>query len=117
MSYIDAFLLPVARDAKDIYAAKAAEVGAAFRRHGALQVVECWGDDRPDFAKTVCVADDQNVVLSWIVWPSKEVRDAGHAALQADDRLGLGDPLFNPPSMLWSGFKPLVASEKEYTYA
>ena len=111
MSYIDAFILPVPTEGKEAYARKAARVAAALQAHGAIQVVECWGEDRPDFSNAAQVARDENVVLSWIVWPSKEVRDAGHAAVQADHGLQLDDPLFNPSRMLWSGFTPLFHTQ------
>ncbi len=55
----------------------------------ATKVVECWGDDVPDgevtsFPKAVQKKDDETICLSWIVWPSKEARDA--SAKQAPRR-------------------------------
>jgi uncharacterized protein YbaA (DUF1428 family) len=52
------------------FAKRAAEV---FREHGALKVVECWGDDVPEgkvtsFPMAVKLPKDETVVFSWIAW-------------------------------------------------
>jgi len=41
-----------------------------FKEHGALKLVECWGDDVPDgkvtsFPMAVKRKDDETVVFSW----------------------------------------------------
>ena len=51
-----------------------------FKEHGALKFVECWGDDVPDgrltsFPMAVKRKDDETVVFSWIVWPSRDLRN------------------------------------------
>ena len=56
-------------------------MGAVFKEHGALAVVECWGDDVPEgkltsFPMAVKREPDETVVFGWIVWPSRELRDA-----------------------------------------
>ena len=49
--------------------------------------------------------DDETVVFSWIVWPSREVRDEGMKKVMADPRLqpdknptegAAGDPPIDP---------------------
>ena len=73
---------PVAsRTSRDAYLALATKAAAVFKRHGALRVVECWGDDVPEgtltsFTLAVQRKDNEAVVFSWIEWPSREARDA-----------------------------------------
>ena len=118
MSYVDGFVIPVPLDRKEDYFRMAARVAPVFKEHGALQVVECWGDDVSDdrsggFAGAVGAGEGENVVLSWIVWPSKEARDQGNARILADERLKLdGDPLFNPGRMICGGFVPVLNTTK-----
>ena len=45
-----------------------------------MKFVECWGDDVPEgkvtsFPMAVKRKDDETVVFSWIIWPSRNVRD------------------------------------------
>jgi uncharacterized protein YbaA (DUF1428 family) len=63
-----------------------------FKEHGALKLLECWGDDVPDgkltsFPMAVKCAADKTVVFSWIMWPSRQVRDASMKKVMADPRM------------------------------
>lgn len=54
----------------------------------------------------------EEVVFSWIVWPSKEVRDAGNTAAMTDVRLqgwDINKMPFNGKRMIFGGFKTIVA--------
>jgi len=77
MSYVDGFLLPVPEDRKDDYRKLATDAAQVFKDHGALAVVECWGDDIPagevtSFPMAVKAKPGEVVVFSWIVWPLVE---------------------------------------------
>ena len=92
MTYIDGFVAAVPTANREAYQEHAKAVAALFRSHGALRVVECWGDDVPDgkltsFPRAVQCRDDETVVFSWIEWPSKAVRDAGMAKVLADPEM------------------------------
>ncbi len=119
MPYVDGFVIPVPADAKADYRRMAEIAAPVFREHGALRIVECWGDDLPrgqqtDFYRAVAAAEGENVVFSWIVWPSKEARDAGNAKVMADERLKNPDPMpFDPKRMFWGGFELLLDEGKE----
>ena len=76
---------------REAYRKHVEQAAAAFKEHGALKVVECWGDDVPDgkltsFPMAVRKKDDETVVFSWIVWPSKRARDEGMKKVMADPR-------------------------------
>ena len=79
MSYIDGFVIPVPNAKKAAYM-KSAEIAAAvFKEYGALGVTECWGDDVPpgkltSFPLAVKLTENEVVVFSWVVWPSRAAR-------------------------------------------
>lgn len=86
-----------------------------FKEFGALRVVECWADDVPDgkltdFRMAVKAESDEEVVFSWIEYPSKEVRDAANATMMADPRMkAFGDSMpFDGKRMIFGGFLPLL---------
>ena len=84
MSYIDGFIIPVPTGNKQDFIDHAAMADSVFGEHGALRVIECWGDDVPDgkvtdFRKAVQAKDEETVVFSWIEWPDKATRDAAMA--------------------------------------
>ena len=117
MSYIDGFVVPVPLDKKEAYRDMAAKAAPVFREYGATRVVECWGDDVPDgkvtdFKRAVNAEAGENVVLSWIVWPSKAVRDEANKKIMADPRMEMGDDMpFDPKRMIVGGFALLLDSE------
>lgn len=113
-AYVDGFILPVRNDNKDAYAALAAKAAPIFREYGALRVVESWGDDVPegkvtDYRRAVKAVDGENVVFSWIEWPSKSTRDEAWAKVMADERMKPdGDMPFDGQRMFWGGFAPIL---------
>ena len=112
--YIDGYVAAIPEKNKDAYLKIAKEAAAIFRDHGALQVVETWGDDVPDgeitsFPKAVNANDDEVVMFAWIVWPSKAERDKGNEAAMQDPRLqGPPIPLFDSKRMIYGGFQVLL---------
>ena len=114
MSYVDGFVIPVQAGKKEDYRAIASKAAPIFKEHGATHVVECWGDDLPDgkvtdFKRAVNAKDGENVVFSWIVWPSKKVRDAGNKKVMEDPRMKMGDDMpFDMQRMFFGGFEVLV---------
>ena len=114
MTYIDGFVIPVRADKKDAYRAMAAQAAPVFREFGALEVVECWGDDVPhgkqtDFYRAVDAQEGETVVFSWIVWPSREVRDAGNKKVMEDPRMQpSGDVPFDMKRLIYGGFTPIL---------
>ena len=114
MSYVDGFVVPVPAANKEAYRAMAAKAAPIFREHGATRLVECWGDDVPvgkvtDFHGAVKAEEGEQVVFSWIEWPSREARDAGMAKVMADERMKPeGDMPFSGQRMIYGGFAVIV---------
>lgn len=114
MSYVDGFVIPVRAGQKEAYRAIASKAAPIFKEHGATHVVECWGDDLPegkvtDFKRAVKAEGGENVVFSWIVWPSKQTRDAGNKKVMEDPRMKMGDDMpFDMQRMFFGGFEVLV---------
>lgn len=115
MTYIDGFIIPVKAGKRAEYEAMAKFAAPIFIEHGALQVVENWGDDVPkgkntDFFMAVKAEEGEDVVLSWIIWPSKEARDIGNSAAIADPRFeeyDFGDTVAGK-RMVLGGFAPIL---------
>jgi len=89
MSYVDGFVVAVPNANRDIYKEHAETAAVLFKEHGALQLVECWGDDVPEgkltsFPMAVKCQEDETVVFSWILWPSRQARDDGMKKFMAD---------------------------------
>lgn len=122
MNYVDGFVAAVPTANKETYRRHAADAGAVCQEYGALQFVECWGNDVPQgkltsFPMAVQCRDDETVVFSWITWPSKEVRDEAMQKIMEDPRM---QPETNPmpfdgKRLIYGGFEPIVVLEPAAT--
>lgn len=115
MSYVDGFVAAVPTANREIYRKHAEAAAAVFKAHGALRVVECWGDDVPEgkltsFTMAVQRKDDETVVFSWIVWPSRQARDEGWKKSMADPRLqpDVNPMPFDGKRLIYGGFAVIV---------
>ena len=115
MSYVDGFVVAVPSANKDIYKKHAEAAAAVFKEYGALKSVECWGDDVPEgevtsFPMAVRCKNDETVVFSWIIWPSRKVRDEGMEEAMADPRLNPDtNPMpFDGMRMIYGGFEMMI---------
>jgi uncharacterized protein YbaA (DUF1428 family) len=107
--YVDGFVIPVQKDKVEVYKAHARRAGEVWKQHGALDVVECVGEDVPygqltSFPRAVQAKDDEVVIFSWIVYRSRADRDATMAKVMADPRLQ-GDMPFDGKRMILGGFE------------
>ena len=115
MAYIDGFVAAVPNDNKEVYIKHSREAAATFKEHGALKLVECWGDDVPggevtSFPMAVKCKPDETVVFSWILWPSKQARNEGMKKAMEDPRLHPeNNPMpFDGQRMIYAGFEIIV---------
>ncbi len=113
MPYVDGFLLAVPKDKIEQYK-KAVDVSAPiFKEYGAIDYVECVGDDVPygeltSFPRAVQATEDEVVIFSWITYPSREVRDAANARIMKDERMmeAMRDVPVDGKRMIFGGFIP-----------
>lgn len=115
MTYVDGVIAAVPAANREAFRKHAEAAAAVFKEHGALKVVECWGDDVPEgevtsFPMAVQRRPDETVIFSWILWPSREVRDAGMKKAMDDPRL---KPEVNPmpfdgKRLIYGGFEMIV---------
>ena len=115
MSYVDGFVLAVPTANKETYRKHAEAAAEVFKEYGALNVVECWGDDVPEgkvtsFPMAVKCEPGETVVFSWIVWPSRAVRDEGMDKAMADPRLQPDqNPMpFDGQRLIYGGFETII---------
>ena len=115
MTYVDGFVAAVPTAKRETYKEHAKAAAVVFKEHGALKVVECWEDDVPEgkltsFPMAVKRKDDEAVVFSWILWPSRNVRDEGMKKVKADPRLQPDkNPMpFDGKRLIYGGFEMLV---------
>lgn len=118
--YVDGFVIPVPRDQIETYRNLAEKAGEIWKEHGALQYIEAVGDDLEakwemvPFPKLANAGPGETVVFAWILFESREHRDAVNAKVMADPRMK-ADMMDNTQSlpfeckrMAYGGFKAIV---------
>jgi uncharacterized protein YbaA (DUF1428 family) len=115
MTYVDGFVAAVPNANRQAYITHASDAAVIFKDHGALKVVECWGDDVPDgkltsFPMAVKKEADETVIFSWVLCPSKEARDTGWQKIMADERMqpGRAPMPFDGKRMIYGGFEMVL---------
>ena len=115
--YVDGFVLAVPTTGKEAYRRHAEDAAAVFREHGALSLVECWGDDVPEgkinsMHTAVLRKPEETVVFAWITWPDRSTRDEGMKKIVADPRMTgtMKDMPFDGSRMIFGGFEVIVAA-------
>ncbi len=88
-----------------------------WKEHGALDYWECIGDDMDvkdvlSFPQLANVTSDETVIFSWVVFASREARDAANARIFSDPRMtemmDSSNQIFDCKRMAYGGFKQLV---------
>ncbi|MFO3903086.1 DUF1428 family protein [Enterobacter hormaechei] len=115
MKYVDGFVVAVPAENKEAYRELAAKAAPLFKEFGALRIVECWADDVPngtltDFRLAVKAEENEEVVFSWIEYPSRAVRDEANQKMMNDPRMKeFGESMpFDGKRMIFGGFSPLL---------
>jgi uncharacterized protein YbaA (DUF1428 family) len=117
MTYVDGFVVPVAKKHLATYRRMARQAGKVWREHGALEFRECVADDvkkgkRTSFPRSVKLKPNETVVFSWITYKSRAHRDRVNAKVMKDKRLAemmdVKSLPFDAKRMIYGGFKVLV---------
>jgi uncharacterized protein YbaA (DUF1428 family) len=118
MAYVDGFVVPVPKKNLAAYKRMATQFGKLCREFGATQYVEAAADDvKPgkwtSFPQAVKLKPGELVVFSYVVYPSRKVRDQVMAKVMKDPRMQkLMDPsrrVIDGKRMFMGGFKPIVS--------
>lgn len=113
MDYVEGFVAAVPTKNKEDYIRHASEAAQIFKEHGAIRLVECWGDDVPtgkitSFPQAVQCGEDETVVFSWVLWPSRAMRDAGMAKIMHDPRMQENPMPFDGSRLIYGGFQMIL---------
>jgi uncharacterized protein YbaA (DUF1428 family) len=110
MTYVDAFVASVPSANRKAYEEHAKSFAPLFKQHGALAVVDAWGDDVPEgkltsFPLAVQRQGDETVVFGWVTWPDRATRDAAWAKLMNEPRMTGAAMPFDGKRMIFGGFE------------
>ncbi|MDD1794007.1 DUF1428 domain-containing protein [Enterovibrio makurazakiensis] len=94
MLYVDGLITALPVTNKEIYRRLVTSVIPLMRTYGALNVVHC-ADESVAQSRSNHRLAASVVLFSWIVWPSREVRDQGMEKMLSDPRF---DDVMNPAS-------------------
>jgi uncharacterized protein YbaA (DUF1428 family) len=88
--YVDSFVMPVMKSKMKDYEQFANRMARIAERHGATSYVNCIADDvkpgkETSYPQAVKLHDDETVVCSWAVYPSREDRDRANKEIMDDD--------------------------------
>jgi uncharacterized protein YbaA (DUF1428 family) len=118
MPYVDGFVLPVPKRNLATYRRMARAAGKVWREHGALQFMECVGDDlaaKPGmgitFPRLMKPKPGETILFSFITYRSRAHRDAVNKKVMADPRMNEMSPImpFDVKRMAYGGFKAIVS--------
>ncbi|MGE9296480.1 MAG: DUF1428 domain-containing protein [Puniceicoccales bacterium] len=120
--YTDGFVIILSKDKVEDYRKMSDTAKGAWMDHGALNYVECVGEDLDtkegcgSFLTGLPVGPDETVIFSWISYESRQHRDEVNAKAMQDPRLegmcGSEGMPFDPKRMMYGGFKVIVSPSK-----
>src|SRR5262245_51730661 len=114
--YVDGFVLPVPKNELGAYRKLATTASRVWREHGALEYIECVGEDLKvkgmvSFLPLSKAKAGETVILAWIVYTSKAHRDRVNKKVMADPRVKAmmqAASVFDMKRMAYGGFKVIV---------
>jgi uncharacterized protein YbaA (DUF1428 family) len=124
-NYIDGFVIPIPPDKIPEYQSIATLASKIWKEHGALEYIEAVGDDLkaclPDGkspTELLGARPGETLVFAYIVYESREHRDAVNTKVMADPRMKEICPdqnpeatlPFDPQRMITGGFKTIVSA-------
>ena len=114
--YVDGFVIVVPKKNLKAYEVMSKKAGKVWKEYGALEYLECVGDDinvkfGTPFPKLVKAKRNEVVVFSWILYKSRAHRDKVNAKVMKDPRIA-GDMSkempFDMKRMTYGGFAAFV---------
>lgn len=111
MSFVDCYIAAVPTEKRDEYLDHLKAMSPLFKDHGATRVADAWGADVPDgevtsFPLAVKAEENETVVLGWVEWPSKAVRDENMPKVMSDERMkSMGPMPFDGKRLIFGGFE------------
>jgi uncharacterized protein YbaA (DUF1428 family) len=120
MVYVDGFVLPVALKNLDAYIRLARTAEKVWRKHGALDYVECVGQDLDlkwavSFRKLLKLKRGETAMFSYIIYKSRAHRDRINKKVMKDlePLCKPGAPMpFDLKRMACGGFRSVVGGSK-----
>ena len=113
--YADGFVIVVPKKNLKAYEAISKKAGKVWKEYGALEYLECVGDDLnmkfgTPFPKLAKTKPNEVVVFSWILYKSRAHRDKVNAKVMKDPRLNMDQQQmpFDMKRMSYGGFKVFV---------
>jgi uncharacterized protein YbaA (DUF1428 family) len=113
--YADGFVIVVPKKNLKAYEALSRKAGKVWKEYGALEYLECVGDDLEQkfgtpFPKLAKLKRNETVVFSWILYKSRAHRDRVNKKVMKDPRLAgdINDMPFEMKRMSYGGFSALV---------
>jgi uncharacterized protein YbaA (DUF1428 family) len=118
VAYIDGMVAPVRMADREAYRAHCEKLAELLKRHGATALYENWGDDLHEeevwsLGKVVSRKEDETVVYSWVLWPSKAARDEGWAAADPEYQAMMLAAPIDTDRMFGAGFEPIVGFQSD----
>lgn len=113
--YVEGFVTAVPKENKQKYLEQAKKAAPIFKKLGAIRIVENWQNDVPhgkttDFYGAVKAKDNEEILFSWIEYPTKEIRDKAYKQMMEDPEMkemGQNMP-FDGSRMIFGGFETIV---------
>ena len=113
--YVDGLVIPVPRKNLAAYKSMAKKSAKVWIKHGALEYVECLGDNVPkgkttSFPRSVKLKSGEVVVFVYVTYKSRAHRDRVMNKIMSDKTLtDLWEHMpFDGMRMIWGGFKTIV---------
>lgn len=115
MTYVDGFVIPVAKKKVAAYKKMASMGRKAWMKHGALDYKECVGDDLKikwgtPFSKMMKLKPGETVVFAYIVYRSRKHRDQVNAKVMKEMNADCTpqEMPFDVKRMVYGGFQTVV---------
>jgi uncharacterized protein YbaA (DUF1428 family) len=115
MRYVDGYVLPVPKKKLKAYVRMAKMGKTIWMKHGALDYMECVGEDLESkwgtsFTKMMKLKPGETVIFSWVVFKSRAHRDRVNAKVMKEmqEEGEMQEMPFDMRRMVYGGFKAVV---------